>query len=149
MPEKPIVLDAFLGNWSVRRKIVDYRTGGVFSFEGKAVLTNTFFEEQGQIDYGDNAFSAERAYRIQADGDSISVLFPNGARFIELSPAVSQAVHHHCGQDTYIGRFFFRGREAWAERWRVSGPRKHYASLAHYRRLPCLDAARAGELSQR
>jgi len=142
-----MVLDAFLGNWSVRRKIVDYRTGGVFSFEGKAVLTNTSFEEQGQIDYGDNAFSAERAYRIQADGDSISVLFPNGARFIELSPAVSQAVHHHCGQDTYIGRFFFRDREAWAERWRVSGPRKHYASLAHYRRLPHLDAA--GKLPQR
>lgn len=144
-----MVLDAFLGNWSVRRKIVDYRTGGVFSFEGEAVLTNTSFEERGQIDYGAGAFSAERAYRIQTDGDSISVLFANGARFIELGPAVSQAVHHHCGQDIYLGRFFFRGREAWAERWRVSGPRKHYASLAHYRRLSCLDATRAGELSQR
>jgi hypothetical protein len=134
MQEQPAVFDAFLGTWSVRRKIVDYRSGGIFSFEGKAVLTNTSFEEQGQIDYGDSIFSAERAYKIQADGDSISVLFPNGARFIELGSAVSQAVYHYCGQDTYIGRFYFRGRETWAERWRVSGPRKHYASLAHYRR---------------
>lgn len=134
MSKQPMVLDAFLGIWSVRRKIVDYRTGGIFSFEGKAVLTNTSFEEQGQIGYGDRAFSAERAYKIQAVGNSISVLFANGSGFVELDLRASQAVHHHCGQDTYFGRFYFRGRETWAERWRVSGPRKHYASLAHYRR---------------
>lgn len=134
MQEQPAVFDTFLGTWSVRRKIIDYRTGSVFSFEGKAVLTNTSFEEQGQIGYGDRAFSAERAYRIRADGNSISVLFANGSRFVELDLRASQAVHHHCGQDTYLGWFFFRDREAWAERWRVSGPRKHYASLAHYRR---------------
>lgn len=148
MPKQPTVFDALLGTWSVRRKVVDYRSGGVFSFEGKAILTNTSFEEQGQIDYGNSAFSAERAYGIRADGDSISVLFANGARFIELGPSASQAVHHHCGQDTYLGRFFFRGREAWAEHWRVSGPKKHYASLARYHRLPCLGAAGASAYSR-
>lgn len=142
-----MVFDTFLGTWSVRRKIVDFRSGGVFIFEGKAVLTTVSFEEQGQIDYGGSAFSAERTYKIQADGNSISVLFASGARFIELDLAASQAVHHHCGQDTYLGRFFFRGRETWAERWRVEGPRKHYASLAHYRRLS-RDEANAGKLSQ-
>lgn len=129
-----MAFDAFLGTWSMHRKVLDYRTGSVFNFSGTAVITPASFNERGQVAVGGNTFSAERAYAIEAGQNSVSVLFPNGSKFIELDLTGMQAVYHLCGRDTYLGRFFFRGQEAWAERWRVSGPNKDYASLARYHR---------------
>ncbi|QND61136.1 hypothetical protein HB778_04470 [Mesorhizobium huakuii] len=62
------------------------------------------------------------------------ILHADGSDFIELEPKAAQAVRHLCGADLYVGRFFFRGRDEWAEAWRVKGPRKNYASLGWFYR---------------
>jgi len=51
-----------------------------------------------------------------------------------LNTAAAQTVVHLCGADHYRGRFFFVDADHWVEAWRVSGPRKRYASISHYRR---------------
>jgi hypothetical protein len=135
MKRQTTLLDAFTGSWRVRRKIIDHRVASVSNFVGEAVLTKTSFEEHGEMSHGGVLFPASRNYRLQAGGDAISVLFASGAPFIDLDLRAAQTVHHHCGDDDYAGRFFFRSEDAWAERWCVTGPRKRYVSLAYYDRM--------------
>jgi hypothetical protein len=70
------------------------------------------------------------------------VQFPSGMDFIALGLDARQSVLHHCGDDTYRGRFFFRSHDHWAEFWHVRGPRKCYTSLARFERAAGLPVAR-------
>jgi Family of unknown function (DUF6314) len=128
----------FYGRWDVRRVIVDHLSGAVHRFTGEAVISAADFVEAGNVRYGDVSLKAERRYVLRdgVDGifDGIAVAFPDGRSFIRLDGRASQAVHHLCGTDDYRGRFFFRSCDAWVEAWRVTGPRKRYASLARYQR---------------
>jgi hypothetical protein len=63
------------------------------------------------------------------------ILHADGRDFIEIGPEAAQTVRHLCGADLYVGRFFFRGADEWAEAWRVKGPRKNYASLGWFQRF--------------
>lgn len=124
-----------LGAWDLRRKVIDHRHSQIVCFAGEATVTATAFKERGEIDQGGTKFETERSYHLRPGANSVSVLFSNDAAFIDLDLRASQEVRHLCGADVYLGRFYFRGTDEWAERWRVSGPRKNYVSLARYRRI--------------
>ena len=78
---------------------------------------------------------ASRRYQLEPGEGSVHILHADGRDFIELGPKAAQTVRHLCGADLYVGRFFFRGPDEWAEAWRVKGPRKNYASLGRFRRF--------------
>ncbi|OEC96705.1 MULTISPECIES: DUF6314 family protein [unclassified Rhizobium] len=127
-------LSPFLGSWEVKRRIIDRSNRSLVTFEGQAFVTPVQFEEHGDTRSGHATLRSSRTYRLdQAAGDLV-VRFPNLSEFIRIGEGASQRVTHHCGADLYQGRLFFRTPDAWAEMWRVRGPRKNYLSLAHYRR---------------
>jgi len=127
--------DAFIGSWRVRRTVIDFNGGPPCVFSGQAVVTADAFTESGEIRLGDRMLPASRSYRLQRQGDTVVVLRADSSAFISLGEQPSQAVQHDCGADVYLGRFFFRGPDEWAEAWRVNGPRKNYASLSRFHRL--------------
>jgi hypothetical protein len=125
----------FAGKWQVRRIVIDHLNRTRHDFTGSATITTTSIVEQGELQIGKTAIEASRAYQLAMNDDGIVASFPTGREFIRLGLANRQTVHHHCGADSYSGRFFFRNQAWWAEFWRVSGPRKRYSSLTRYRRL--------------
>jgi hypothetical protein len=132
LPE--IDLPALAGHFSVRRLVYDHLTGDLHRFEGVAVIDPSGFMEKGEVRNRAGRFTAERRYGLQPGAMGIDVVFPDGRPFISLCPQSGEAVHHLCGSDDYQGRFIFSGSgKGWIERWRVTGPRKHYLSLSRYR----------------
>lgn len=127
-------LKLFLGTWEVKRRIIDRFNRSLVTFEGQAFVTPVQFEEHGDTRSDDTTLRSSRTYWLDESDDSLVVRFPNLSEFIRIGEDASQRVIHHCGQDLYRGRLFFRGGDAWAEMWHVRGPRKNYLSLAHYRR---------------
>jgi hypothetical protein len=128
-------LNPFLGTWEVKRRIIDRFNRSLITFEGQAFVTPVQFEEHGDTRSDHATLRSSRTYRLDdADGDLV-VRFPNLSEFVHIGDGASQSVVHHCGPDLYRGRLFFRSLDAWAELWRVRGPRKNYLSLAHYRRF--------------
>ncbi|MBB4568408.1 DUF6314 family protein [Rhizobium leucaenae] len=127
-------LRPYLGTWDVRRKIIDRLNASFVHFEGQAFVTPHQFEEHGgtTTDYG--TLRSSRIYRLHSAPEHVSVYFPDLTEFIRIGKDASQRLAHQCGSDLYRGRLFFRNPDAWAEMWHVQGPRKHYVSLAHYRR---------------
>jgi hypothetical protein len=67
---------AFLGRWSVRRKVIDYRNRVVLRFEGEATRKTNRFEKCGELHAGNKGFQATRSYSLRAEADHVSVLFP-------------------------------------------------------------------------
>lgn len=123
------------GRWMVRRLAIDYLARSSYRFAGTATIDGGSFAETGTVSLGANEFPATRQYDLVAKDTGIEVFFADGRPFIMLAAMPDQRVHHLCGADDYRGRFFFRGNDEWAERWRVIGPRKNYASLSLYRRM--------------
>ena len=128
-------LKPFLGTWEVRRRIIDRVNRSLVTFEGQAFVTPVQFEEHGDTRSNCATLRSSRTYRLDDADDDLVVRFPDLSEFIRIGEAASQRVVHHCGPDLYRGRLFFRTSDAWAEMWHVRGPRKHYLSLAHYRRI--------------
>ncbi|MFT4182810.1 MAG: DUF6314 family protein [Rhizobium sp.] len=128
-------LERYLGTWEVRRTILDRLNHCRILFEGQAFVTPVQFEEHGDTTSGQTTLRSSRTYQLDDADDDLVVRFPNLSEFIRIGEGASQSVTHHCGPDLYRGRLFFRAPDAWAEMWRVRGPRKHYLSLAHYRRI--------------
>lgn len=124
--------DSLVGDWKVRRTMVDFLTGETYRFAGDAVVTADAFSEHGIMRIGSYEMPASRRYRLEPGERSTRILHADGREFIELEPEAAQAVRHLCGADVYVGRFFFRGPDEWAEAWRVKGPRKNYASLGRF-----------------
>ncbi|AYG65478.1 MULTISPECIES: DUF6314 family protein [unclassified Rhizobium] len=128
-------LKPYLGTWEVRRRIIDRFNRFLITFEGQAFVTPVQFEEHGDTRSEHATLRSSRTYRLDDADDDVVVRFPNLSEFIRIGEGASQRVTHHCGPDLYRGRLFFRTSDAWAEMWHVRGPRKHYLSLAHYRRI--------------
>ncbi|QKC89422.1 hypothetical protein EB230_14070 [Mesorhizobium sp. NZP2234] len=126
--------DHLVGDWRVRRTMIDFLTGATHCFAGDAVVTADAFTEYGTMRIGSQEMPASRRYRLEPGQRSVRILHADGHDFIELGPEPAQTVRHLCGADLYVGRFFFRGRDEWVEAWRVKGPRKNYASLGWFRR---------------
>lgn len=120
----------------MRRKIVDHLAATTSFFEGTASITFDRFQEDGHLTLAGSRLHATRVYRLHATPHGIYVSFPDGSEFIVLTPKGSQKVRHVCGADTYVGHFFFVDPTTWVEAWRVTGPRKRYASLTRYSALP-------------
>jgi hypothetical protein len=131
----------FIGTWSVQRKIVDHRACAAYAFTGSADVTDTHFREQGEMQIAGRAFQATRAYRLAMSGSTLVVSYPDATEFFGIDLTEARFVHHSCGADLYAGRLFARSEDAWAEAWRVKGPRKHYSSLSLYQRLSRVSAA--------
>ena len=128
-------LGPYLGTWDVRRKIIDRLNASLVLFEGQAFVTPVQFEEHGDTTTGYGALRSSRTYVLSSKAEHVAVYFPDLREFIRIGNGASQRLVHQCGPDLYHGRLFFRGPDAWAEMWHVQGPRKHYISLAHYRRV--------------
>ena len=123
-----------IGNWRVERKIIDQRGGGTLIFAGHAIISESAFDEYGQLQMTGARLDSRRHYRVSMEDECAWVLFPDGSPFIRLAREPSQRVVHHCGDDIYRGQFFVRDADRWAEAWSVSGPKKRYRSIAHFRR---------------
>jgi len=124
------------GEWLVERRIVDHRAGGRYVFEGRARITPTRFREEGVMRANGGTMAATRSYHLLHQRAVLLVLREDGMHFFSLDLDHGGAVHHRCGEDTYLGRFLRRDAGCWAEGWRVQGPRKRYRSLTLYRRPP-------------
>jgi len=127
--------DHLVGDWKVRRTMIDFLAGATYRFIGDAVITADAFTEHGIMRIGSREMPASRRYRLEPGEGSMRILHAAGSDFIALGPEAVQTVRHLCGADLYVGRFFFRGADEWAEAWRVKGPRKNYASLSRFCRL--------------
>ncbi len=127
-------LGRYLGTWDVKRRIVDRFNAALVMFEGQALVTPDRFEEHGDTTSEHATLRSSRTYRLGCEAERLVVYFPDLTEFIRIDDVASQCVVHQCGPDLYRGRLFFRGPDEWAEMWHVQGPRKHYVSLAHYRR---------------
>lgn len=124
----------FQGRWHVRRLLVDHLSRAVHHFAGNVIVIASAFVETGTLRYGTVSLKAERVYALEGSDSDLAIAFADGRPFIHLDGCAAQTVRHLCGEDDYRGRFFFRSADAWVEAWRVSGPRKRYASLARYQR---------------
>src|SRR3546814_323510 len=130
-PAGPAML---IGNWCVERKIIDQRGGGMLVFVGHAVITESAFDEYGELQMAGSRLDSRRHYRVSMEDECAQVLFPDGSPFIRLAREPSQHVVHHCGDDTYRGQFFVSDTDRWVEVWSVTGPKKRYRSITHFRR---------------
>jgi hypothetical protein len=124
----------FLGRWQVKRTIVDRKAKAAYRFSGEATIDASTFVESGMIAYGETLLKSERTYNLRSDEEGLDILFSDGRLFVRLGMAPAQRVFHLCGEDNYVGRFFFEADGTWAEFWQVNGPRKNYTSIARYSR---------------
>lgn len=128
-------VEDFLGEWAVKRVVLDRTSMGRVFFDGSVTIDRDRFDERGEGLFNGYRSSTTRIYRLQFSPERAIVLFPDGREFIRLDDRPVQTVLHHCGDDTYRGRFFFLSSVAWIETWQVTGPRKNYRSFARYQRL--------------
>ncbi len=138
----------FAGVWSVTRDIEDMGGGPSGRFRGLARITpdgeGLRYAEQGLLKLGQAKMTAARVYLWRLEGASgVAVLYEDGAPFHRFDWARTQcADSHQCGEDHYAVRYSFAA-ESWHTHWRVTGPRKNYASTALY--LRASPAERPGE----
>lgn len=135
---------AFAGEWAVRRKIVDHLAATTAIFTGQATITSSRFEENGSLALGANRLRATRAYRLRFGESEVGAEYQDGSEFFVVRVRPSQTVRHQCGADLYVGSFFFIDENSWAEAWRVTGPRKRYASVSRYVRIQAKSGWAAG-----
>lgn len=126
----------FLGQWRARRFIVDHLARRSFIFFGIATLAPDHFLEEGEMSLGSRTLPGRRFYRLEINGDEICVRFEDGRHFFRLDGRARQKFVHVCGEDVYRGQILVAGPSRFLEFWRVSGPRKRYASLTRFTRLP-------------
>lgn len=141
----------FAGEWTLHRRIVDFRARAEARFEGRARLIGDrsgpgalTYEERGEMRVNGAALAAERRYRwrCQAQG-RVEIRFDTDAPFCAFdlgrpgaAPAAWSADLHLCAPDRYEGRLIaLWPRQIWRWRWRVTGPVKNYLSVSDYRRL--------------
>jgi hypothetical protein len=136
-PKRP---EDFAGTWQLHRAISD-RRGPDAVFEGRATLhpagtDGLDYQEVGQMRVGDGApLLAERRYGWRFDTAGVAVSFADGRAFHRFVPeGHAQGSDHPCGADLYRVRYDFTRWPDWSATWEVTGPRKDYTSVSHYRR---------------
>jgi hypothetical protein len=129
----------FGGVWTVARDIEDLAGGPSGRFRGLARITpdgdGLRYAEQGALTLGAAKMMASRVYLWRLDGPTgVQVLFEDGAPFHRFDwGRIESTDEHQCGADHYAVRYSFVA-ETWHAHWRVTGPRKNYASSARYLR---------------
>jgi hypothetical protein len=122
------------GTWSVSRKVIDRHGGSTLTFTGHADITESAFDEYGELEIAGGAFDSRRHYGLTMEDGHVTVRFADGRPFLRLRAGQSQHVVHSCGDDIYRGRILIASPDRWAEIWSVRGPRKRYRSITIYRR---------------
>ncbi|MEO1550060.1 MAG: DUF6314 family protein [Pseudomonadota bacterium] len=138
METQGIPLDAFAGDWSLHRRILDAQ--GSATLEGRvtfhAAPTGLRYREQGVLTLPTGTrVEAERTYFWERGSDGVTVRFDDGRPFHHMHPGITTDVHHDCSPDRYSGRYDWTRWPQWRLVWDVSGPRKSYRSDSVYTRL--------------
>ncbi len=126
---------AFLGRWTIRRRIAD-RLGGDARFEGTASVTaagdHWLYDEAGEMRLADGAaFRAHRRYLWVPAAGAIEVRFDDGRPFHRI-PLAGGEDSHLCVRDLYAVSYDFSAWPEWRAVWRVRGPRKDYTMTSRY-----------------
>jgi hypothetical protein len=128
------------GRWSIHRRLVDLRHGGVGGFTGTASFEpdgdRLRWAEAGRMRFGGHEGPAARELSIVGGPDGWTVAFADGRPFHPLDLATGACtVEHRCGDDLYAGEYRLLGPDALDVRWRVTGPRKQQEIHTSYRRI--------------
>lgn len=132
-------IEDFAGDWAVERAIEDARARRGGAFAGLARLVpapgGLAYVERGRLRLGDGpAVEASRRYLWRGEDDAVAVHFEDGRFFHRFRPDDGAPVaHHDCPPDAYRVRYDFADWPVWRAEWRVSGPRKDYATVTVYR----------------
>jgi hypothetical protein len=134
-------LQSFAGKWEIDRTIEDVRAGRTGRFAGRARFTpkaeGLHYREEGTLMLeGAPPMTATRDYAWRdGGGGMIEVRFGDGRYFHRFLPEeIAPADVHDCPPDTYRVRYDFGRWPEWRAEWRVTGPRKDYGMVSHYRR---------------
>lgn len=145
-------LDAFLGLWSVSRRIEDRRGGQEGAFRGTARFAvagegvndaadedgtgRLRYHEDGTLTLGRGMpLRATRDYLWRLADGRIVVDHGDGRVFHAFDPAQPRA-EHLCGQDLYQVEYDFSRWPQWRTIWVVSGPAKDYRMTTDYEPAP-------------
>ena len=128
------------GRWSVRRRLVDLRSGREGDFAGTASFEpegdRLRWAEAGRMRFAGHDGPAERRLSIAGGPGGWTVEFDDGRPFHPLDLAGGTcAVEHRCGEDLYAGEYRLLGADALEVSWRVTGPRKEQEIHTTYRRI--------------
>lgn len=144
------LLPFLLGDWDIRRHLVDIRLGLEGRFEGTARFAPdgpraAGYHEQGILTWPGHAGPAYRSLRCASSGEHrVAFSFTDGRPFhvLELR-SDGFDIDHPCGADRYAGRFVLVGNDEWRATWEVEGPRKRLRLEGTYRRIPSTPRAPA------
>jgi hypothetical protein len=123
-------LDDFLGCWSLRRRIADFRTGETGRLAGHVRFHvgggGAVQREKGELRLPGRApMTATRTYLWSQRPGRLVVRFADGGAFHDFDPREQMPeATHPCGDDLYRVRYDFRRWPRWRSVWRVTGPRK-------------------------
>lgn len=136
---KARTISDFEGLWQLSRRI-DHADGTQARFDGQAhwaaAKGGLTYTETGQMLIANAApMPAQRRYFWRAD---LSVWFDDG-RFFHHVPGGGGSTRHWCDPDLYCGDYAFKDWPAFTVEWTVSGPRKSYVMLSHYKRVSEID----------
>jgi hypothetical protein len=135
----PSGLTDFLGRWRLDRTIetFDESPSGVLSGEAvlRDLMDHVIYEETGRLtlDFGQNLETERRYQWLQGKAGRIDVKFADGRCFHTISLTRDGEATHDCPPDLYKVRYDFGAWPYWSSEWRVTGPRKDYRMLSHYR----------------
>jgi hypothetical protein len=107
---------------------------GQATFAGSAIALT--YREAGLFRIGAGpALVAERSYQWAFDAGQVTVTFADGRPFHSFTPGVTgPGTDHPCGDDLYRVAYEWSGWPEWTATWDVTGPRKDYRLVSHYRR---------------
>ena len=136
-------IDFLRGDWSVERRIRDWRAGQDGSFHGTARFRASAdgcgleYTEDGDLRFGSHHGPAQRRliYLGCADG-AADVRFADGREFyrLDLREGNWQA-EHPCRADSYHVTVTRLSPDTFTEAWQVAGPGKDYELETTYRRI--------------
>ena len=129
--------DGLVGEWRLRRRVVDYRLGWYGRMEGELVVAQSeggalLWHEQGRLQLNGLSHSVTRDLRLADGPDGWWVSFDDGRPFHPWR--VGEPVRHLCGADMYDGLFDLRG-DRLRILWDVSGPAKTQRLVTRLDRL--------------
>jgi hypothetical protein len=138
-------LEFLRGRWEVERAITDFAAGQSGSFSGLArceeatgAVGALAYHEQGELRFGRHRGPASRGVLFQpGPAGTVDVRFADGRPFYRLDlRSGSWSAEHPCGRDSYQVTVRVLGPDAYAERWRVTGPGKDYVMTTTLTRIP-------------
>ncbi|MFJ4295284.1 DUF6314 family protein [Curtobacterium sp. NPDC089689] len=126
-----------LGEWELRRRVVDRLAGVEGTVTGSTTLSLTGpdevrWDESGTMTLGGRAVPVSRTLSVRrSDDDAWTVHFADGRVF---HPWVwGTSVAHACAPDDYTG-VLDGDAERWTVRWDARGPAKDYTLTSELRR---------------